>query len=240
MSESLQFQVVASFFNEIELIGLDIFKALLEPAGPRDIDCIYFRRLSETEIGSQVALREIASATVDLANLRDAVRANLHSSTHRVAIALRANQFEVHEVVPRSAAVMEQQRRIAIISHRYIHVAVIIEVGEGYTSSYVWRLKTVSARRGHFHELALAFIMKQGIDLLVGGFLRRLLDFRIHVSVGNEQVQPAIIIKIEKTSAKTEHVICRPSYAGLVADLNKGSVALVVPHMVRRLLKVVL
>ena len=61
---------------------------------------------------------------------------------------------------------------------------------------------------------------------------RGLLYFGIDMSVGNENIEPAIVVIIEKASAETKYIAGRPGDTGLVADLVKISFAFVVPKVV--------
>src|SRR5260370_12081262 len=80
--------------------------------------------------------------------------------------------------------------------------------------------------------------MKQRIDLFVGGFLRRLLDLRIDVAVGNKQIKPAIVVKVEKASAETEDVVGGYGDTNLIADFLETAFAVVMPDVIGRLLEI--
>ena len=61
---------------------------------------------------------------------------------------------------------------------------------------------------------------------------RGLLHLGIDMAVGDKNIQPTIVVIVEKASAETEHIACRPGDAGLIADLIKKSFAFVVPKVV--------
>ena len=60
---------VAAFLDQIEFVGLDVVKQLLQAAGPLDLNSFSSSRLAQTEIGAQIALRQITAAAFDLPNL---------------------------------------------------------------------------------------------------------------------------------------------------------------------------
>jgi len=69
-------------------------------------------------------------------------------------------------------------------------------------------------------------------------FRRGLLDLRINVAVGNEQVQPAVVVIIEKASAEAEHIMRGPGNTGLITDFVEKSFTIVVPKVVGGSLKI--
>src|SRR5260370_16778099 len=137
-----------------------------------------------------------------------------------------------------AAAIVQQQRRIAVVGDDDIHVAVVVEVGESSAAAHVGGLKSVAGRLRHLDELSFAVVMKQRIDLFVGGFLRRLLDLRIDVAVGNKQIKPAIVVKVEKASAETEDVVGGYGDTNLIADFLETAFAVVMPDVIGRLLEI--
>ncbi len=80
--------------------------------------------------------------------------------------------------------------------------------------------------------------MKQGIELLEVNLRGSLLYLRINVPVGDEQIQPAIIIVVEEASAETEDPARGTGYAGAVADLIKRPLSIVVPKVIGVVLEV--
>src|SRR5437016_6683818 len=80
--------------------------------------------------------------------------------------------------------------------------------------------------------------MKQGIDLLVLNSRRGLLNFRINVTVGNEDIEPAVVVIVEEASAKAQHFTGRSCKAGLITDLVEEAPAIVLPKVVGGSLKV--
>src|ERR1700730_1537088 len=65
-----------------------------------------------------------------------------------------------------------------------------------------------------------------------------LLHLRIYVPIGNEDIQPAIIVVIEESASETEHLACRPRNSGFVTHFVEESFSIVVPKMIRGPLKV--
>ena len=234
----LQAQVFVAFLDQIKLVSFHVVKGLLKAAGPVDLDGFGASGFPHAEVGAEVALGEVAAAASNVSNLRDAAGLKTNASAHCVAIGLGADKFEVDEMISVRAAVMEQQRSVAVVGDDDIDETVVVEVGEGDPATHVVRLKDRTGRLAHLSELAIVFIVEERVVLFVVNFGRGLLDFRIDVTIGNKEVEPAVIVVVEETSTKTENVVSRTGDAGLIADFVEKSFAVVLPEMVGRPLKV--
>ena len=65
-----------------------------------------------------------------------------------------------------------------------------------------------------------------------------MLDFRIHVTVGDEEVEPTIVVIVDESAAKAQYFARRKGDPRLIADLVKVALSGVVPQMVRAFLEV--
>src|ERR1700723_918820 len=77
---------------------------------------------------SQVILRQVAAAAVDLVGLRDATRDDLDASIQRKSISLLSSEFKAHPVTTRNASVAQKHRRTVDIADHHIHVSVIKDI----------------------------------------------------------------------------------------------------------------
>jgi hypothetical protein len=85
----------------------------------------------QAEVGEQIALREIAPAAGNFADLRDAACYDPDAGTHGVAVAFDPDQAEVHEVVFTAGVIVEDGGRVAVICDDDVHETVVVEIGEG-------------------------------------------------------------------------------------------------------------
>ena len=115
------------------------------------------------------------------------------------------DQPEIQKMISVAAAVVQQQRNVSVVGDHNIHESVVVEVRERDAPSDVGSLKSVARRLAHFHELAIVLVVKQGIELLVVNPRRGLLDFGINVAVGDKDIQPAVVVVIEKAASKTQY-----------------------------------
>jgi hypothetical protein len=85
----------------------------------------------QAEVGEQIALREIAPAAGNFADLRDAACYDPDAGTHGVAVAFDPDQAEVHEVVFTAGVIVEDGGRVAVICDDDVHETVVVEIGKG-------------------------------------------------------------------------------------------------------------
>src|SRR5262249_43032695 len=83
----LQNEQVGGFGDEVELGGGDIVEGLSRAAGPLDFDELHNGGFPQAEVGAQIALREIAAATGNFADLRDGACGDPDARTNGVAVA---------------------------------------------------------------------------------------------------------------------------------------------------------
>src|SRR5439155_20485881 len=123
-------------------------------------------------------------------------------------------------------------------SNQNVSKAVDYEIGEIYATPCLWGVRRHAIQISHFRELFSVLVVKQRIHLLVMRSRVDLLYFGIDMAIGNEQVEPAIIVIVKKAAAEAENVVCWSSDAKLIADFVEVSSAVAVPDMVRRSLEV--
>src|SRR5216684_4429587 len=80
-----------TFHDRINAVCRNILKCLDRAVGPADLDGFHFFGGAQTEVKTQIVLREIACATAHFAELHDAGSANRYAGTDRGAIALGAD-----------------------------------------------------------------------------------------------------------------------------------------------------
>src|SRR5215469_3800188 len=68
-SDPLLMQLLAAFLDDIKLIGFHIAEGLLQPTGPSDLYSVRLRGATQTEVQTQIALRDVAAATAHLLQL---------------------------------------------------------------------------------------------------------------------------------------------------------------------------
>src|SRR4030095_13727360 len=77
-------------------------------------------------------------------------------------------------------------------------------VAERRPASRLWRRDRRTEAFADIDETALAAVAIDDLALLVSGFGRDLPDFRIHVAVREEQIEPAVVVEIDERGAPPE------------------------------------
>src|SRR6266700_1193892 len=103
------------------------------------------------------------------------------------------------------ATIPQQKRWVAVISNQNVSKAIVVEIGENNATPGVGCLRRDASQSSHFRELFSVLIVKQGTHLLVMRSRGGLLYFGIDVAIGNEQVEPAIIIIVTPGNAHRSH-----------------------------------
>ncbi len=159
-SETLKGDFGGAFFDQVELVRIEIAKQLFLSAGPAYFDGVNVGRFAEAKICAEIALRKIAAATGDFTDLRDATGKNADTRAHGVAVAFAANEFQVQEMIAVAAHVAQQKRGVSVVPDNQFHKAVVVEIGEGDTASDVRGLKSWAGNLSSLYKPAFAFIVK--------------------------------------------------------------------------------
>ena len=228
----LHLQLILPFLDYVKPISFHIVEDLSLSTRPCDLDTFYAGSFAQPEIGSEIALGKIAASAGDLVDLRQPASHNADACSHRIAVTLGSNEFEIEEMTSITAAIVQQQGRISIVGYDCVHEPIIIEIGKSNASADMGCLKAAAGQLGSLYELAVPFIVKQRVDLLVVNLRSGLFDFGIDVAISNEQVQPPIVVVIEKAPTEAEHVVRGARDAGLITDFVEKSLAIVMPEMV--------
>jgi hypothetical protein len=69
LRKTLRLDLVETFFHQIELIRLEIPKALFVSRRPRDLDHLCACRFRQAKVGAQIILRKIISSAGNFSNL---------------------------------------------------------------------------------------------------------------------------------------------------------------------------
>src|SRR6267378_1337922 len=180
------------------------FPALLEAVGPPNVDALDAGGVAEAEMDTEVVLREITAAAAHLLRLNDAARRASHTGADRVAIRFGTDERQRRPVMGGRAGHTEQIRQIVHVRDRHVHVTVVVEVGERRAASRLWRRHRLAEAFADIRETAVAEIPIDHLPLLVAGLGFELNYLRIHVPVGEEQVEPSVVVEIDPAGAPSE------------------------------------
>src|ERR1700722_12554813 len=215
----------AGFFELVEVVGGEVVEGLAGAAGPGDFYCGDHGGIAEAEAGAEVALRQVATAAGDFADLVYTTCGDFDSGAEGIAVGFCADQCEIHEMIFMECVVVQKSGWIAIVGDDHVDVAVVVEIGERDTAGGPRGKRVEAALRGDFGEFAAHLVMEQRVVLFVERAGGDLLDLGIDVAVADEYVEPTVVVVVEKATAKAEDLFRGERDAGLVADFVEVSLA---------------
>src|SRR6266550_7426972 len=174
----------------------------------------------------EVILRIIARSAHHLINL--AMFAGRHFDTSADGRSIRARPHALeHDPIVLVAALVAQQGGWPIqVVDDYVDIAIVVEVPNGAAASQILESNGWSGFRGNVLEMTVPKIAIQNPRLLVGDVEFLVHDLRVDVAIGNEEVLPPIVIKIEEAYPKTQ-IFPIYSEAGLDAGIVKRSLPVI-------------
>ncbi len=104
-------------------------------------------------------------------------------------------------MVPGGRGGQEHVGRRMHVGDRDVDRAVVVEVAEGAAASRARRDGRRAETVGDVREHAVARVAVHDLPLFVRGFRRNMADLRIHVSVGEEDVEPAVVVEVGEAGA---------------------------------------
>ena len=99
-------------------------------------------------------------------------------------------------------ALVVQEHRLAVeVGDDYIHVAVIVEVGDCESAAHARDLQRRPGLGLGVAEVAVALVHEQVLGLTIARARRQLVYLRIDLAVHGNQVEPAIVVEIDERRA---------------------------------------
>ena len=143
-TELLQHELLFTFLNYIELVSFHVAESLAESTGPEHLNRVGKPCRSNPKMCAKVALREVATASHNLADLGHPARPHADASPGCVAIALGSDELEVKKVIPGTAPIVQKCGWVIIVRHQHVHIAVVVEVCEGHAAAGIRNRKSIA------------------------------------------------------------------------------------------------
>src|SRR4030095_2135877 len=152
----------------------------------------------------EIVLREITGTSADLAELLDASGTDAHAGSDCGAIALRTDQLEEHAVKCAAIGVDENGGWLSHVQQDHVDVAVVEDVAESGAAARFQRQSLQTCFLGSFVESTVAVVAVKKNRFLIAGASIDGIDLRINVPVGDQKIQPGVIVHIEKGRAPAD------------------------------------
>src|SRR3569832_761938 len=196
--EFLFIELALAFFDRHDTVHADVRDFINCAAGPTHLNRINLRAFLETKVQPQITLRYVTVATPHLIRLRQITRDYSHACTDATAITLHTDCFDHDGIVCVPTVVAQQLRWSIEIRNQQINVTVVIDVSKRHAATRTVLRQYCSKLRRHFSKRRVAIVPVQQSRLAIAGQLR------IDVPVRDKQVDPTVVIVIEKLRAPAD------------------------------------
>src|SRR5215467_8368544 len=121
-------------------------------------------------------------------------------SAYATAVGANSKRFDHQPTVLVATVVSKQAGSIVHIVDEDIQVTIVVEVAEGNSSRRACQLDCGTGSRRNVFEPAVAEIAIKNLWLSKRSIHSGSFDFRIHMTIGQEDVEPTIVIDINETT----------------------------------------
>src|SRR5229473_2372588 len=142
------------------------------------------------------------------------------------AIGFCADGFDFDPIVAGARIAAQKLGKIVDGVDDDVEVAVIVKVAEGAAARGDRHRDTGARVVGSIVEAPVAQILVQQLALRVARFGFQLLDFRINMSIAEEDVRPAVIVHVEKAAAPAEilRMLAEAALVGAVLEIRAAKI----------------
>src|SRR5258708_1838806 len=190
-----------AFDNRVNGIASDVFQGFDFPARPANFDRFHFLGRAQAEVQTQIVLREVACAATDFAELFNTCGTNRYAGTDCSAVALRADELEEDAMIAAGVFILDMRRRLAHVQEKDVNVAGVEDVTESSAAARMKRQSGEAGFLGDFVEGAVASVAMKEERLAKARAGFQSVDLRVNVAVGDENVEPSVIVHVEKSGA---------------------------------------
>ena len=182
---------------------------------------------------AEVVLRIVTRTAHHLGDLAVAAAGDFHARPDGRAVRARTGALDQDGGIPVPAVVAQQRGRSVEVVHDDVHVAVVVEIAEGAPPAEVLRTNRGAGGGRHVGEAAVAGIAVENLRLPVREVQFPVRDLRVDVTVGDEDIHPAVVVEVEEVYAEAQ-ILSVDAEAG--PDAGVLETAAVVPVKRRHLL----
>src|SRR5438094_6326650 len=157
----------AAFLQRVQAIDGKVFPALFKAVRPSYVDPIDAGAGGESEVHTQIVLRQVAAAAADLLPLLDPAGQRPHARADRIAIRLHADELQREPVMRGIALEAEQVRRVVDVRDGDVDLPVVVDIAERRAAPGLRRRRRRAEPLGHVRKSSVAEIAVDDLSLLV-------------------------------------------------------------------------
>src|SRR4029453_9511724 len=150
-------------------------------------------------MGTKIVMRKVAAVASDFSGLPAAACIDSNPRSNPVSIAFRTDQANRHPVVALRRVVPEKSRAVVQIEDDHVDVAIVVVVAERSTATRPLQEEPAAHFGGDVAKAFAAQVSKQLLRLQVRRAQILTVDVGIHVAVGDEQIEEAVVVHFTKT-----------------------------------------
>src|SRR6266480_2669741 len=171
---------------------------------------------------SQIALREVAIAAANFVPLNQISGNDFYFCTDTVSIALNANRLDEHGVFGITAIVPQEFRSAVQVVDHNIDIAIIIQIPKCDAAAYTSLQKGAAELKAYFCKGSVTVVLMNEVALAIAW------DLRVDMAIGNKQINPTVIVVVEKLGTPTDIRETYSSDIGSVGNIGERIVTIVV------------
>jgi hypothetical protein len=164
---------------------------------------------------------KIAAAASYFAHLQRARIFQPHSGADSVPVRRPTRKLQHDPVVPRIRVIAEERRPLVHVRDEDVCIAVVVEIAERGAAARSFDEQRASDFFRSVPETTRADVDEHLLPLTVRRATSRAIHLGIHVAVGDEEGEAAVIVEVSEPGAPPEVGECRRHDAGPVADIGE-------------------
>src|SRR6202795_5251445 len=168
---------------------------------------------AQPEVNAQIVLRKVTSATQNLAQLQQLSGGGPDARIQSQPIALDAFQLKADPMVLRASFGTQDHGRAYQVFNDGFHSSIVEEIADREPTAHLRDLNRVSNQLAGISESSVLLIDEQKLRLQVSGRSLNTIHLRIHMSVDQKEIHPAIVVEVDKGVAPAHIALCAPGNA---------------------------
>src|SRR5690349_3998962 len=215
------------FLDDEESIDREIAEGFLEARRPRDLDALDSARGAQPEMEPKIVLRIVPRPAHDLVDLAPARGRHLHARPDRRSVRAGPRALDRDPVVAVPAVVAQQGRRAVEIVDEDVDVAVVVHVAERAATGDALGGDCRPRTGRHVFEPAVSQIAIERLGLAVRQVQFPVRDLRVHMSVGDEDIGPPVVVEVEEVHPEAQMLPIRAKSGPDARDLESRAIVAV-------------
>src|SRR5229473_530442 len=195
---------------------------LHQSTGPAHFYGINLDRRAQTEVHSQIVLGNITGTATHFIHQGSLASFDCDLCAYPVAIGAGSDGLKSDPVVAGMRRIHQEARPCVHVADEYGKLPVIPEIAHSQAARRGYCIDPWSSCRRHVRERTVAVVMIEKAWLRVPAAQVKFVHLRIDMSVGQDEIWPAVIVKVKKHGAPAQILRVQTESRG-VSHIRKNS-----------------